>query len=253
MELSWTTFSLDIVNFLILVWILKHFFYTPVRRVIERRRRNIEDSLAQAEQKRAEAKQLEEQYQLRLEDWDKEKKQSREKLRDEIAAERERMMAELKESVGREREKERVLEQRRTAEFKRHVEEQAVSHGTEFASRLLSRVAGPELQDRLFRLLVGELPNISDEQRETLQSIEPNGQPQFRVISAYPIDAGQRRELERKLGEVTGKDISCEYQQDEALIAGFRIHTGPMVLRANLQDELQLFSKAGNVGENAAG
>jgi F-type H+-transporting ATPase subunit b len=35
-ELNWTTFVLEILNFLVLVWLLKHFFYQPVKGVIAR-------------------------------------------------------------------------------------------------------------------------------------------------------------------------------------------------------------------------
>ena len=42
MELSWSTFFLEIINFLVLVWILKRFLYKPVMDVIARRREGIE-------------------------------------------------------------------------------------------------------------------------------------------------------------------------------------------------------------------
>ena len=47
LELNWSTLLLEIINFLILVWILKHFFYKPVLAVIARRR-SIEESLNDA-------------------------------------------------------------------------------------------------------------------------------------------------------------------------------------------------------------
>ena len=37
MQLDWTTFILEIVNFLVLLWILKRFFFRPVREAIARR------------------------------------------------------------------------------------------------------------------------------------------------------------------------------------------------------------------------
>ena len=48
MELNWSTFVLEILNFLVLVWILKRFLYKPVLAVIARRREGIEKSLAEA-------------------------------------------------------------------------------------------------------------------------------------------------------------------------------------------------------------
>lgn len=38
MQIDWTTFVLEIVNFLALVWLLKRFLYTPVLDVLARRR-----------------------------------------------------------------------------------------------------------------------------------------------------------------------------------------------------------------------
>ena len=38
MELDWTTFILEIINFLVLVWILHRFLYQPVMNVIAQRR-----------------------------------------------------------------------------------------------------------------------------------------------------------------------------------------------------------------------
>ena len=62
MELNLSTFLLEIVNFLVLVWILKRFLYKPVMGVIERRKVGIEQTLAQAEDKTREATALREQY-----------------------------------------------------------------------------------------------------------------------------------------------------------------------------------------------
>jgi F-type H+-transporting ATPase subunit b len=66
MNFDWTTFALEVVNFLILVWILKHFFYRPVLAVIETRRAENEKNLAQADTLRSEAQSLKDEYANRL-------------------------------------------------------------------------------------------------------------------------------------------------------------------------------------------
>ena len=38
MGLDWSTFLLELVNFLILIWILKRFLYAPVKAAVEARR-----------------------------------------------------------------------------------------------------------------------------------------------------------------------------------------------------------------------
>ena len=52
MELNWSTFILEIINFLVLIWILKRFLYKPVLDVIARRRAGIEKTLSDAREMR---------------------------------------------------------------------------------------------------------------------------------------------------------------------------------------------------------
>ncbi|HKJ22776.1 MAG TPA: F0F1 ATP synthase subunit delta [Gammaproteobacteria bacterium] len=246
MELTWSTFILEIINFLVLVWVLKRFFYAPVRRVIDQRREAIEQSIAQAEGKRAEAKALEDQYQSRLAEWEQEKKQARERLQNEMAAERERLLAELNTGLDKEKEKRRILDERRAGEFRRHAEEQALSQGARFAARILAETAGQDVQDRLLAMLVNELPRLSEQDRAALGGGHGGG-PSIKVTGAYPLNDAQRLALEDALKAVSGAAVSCEYREDPAVIAGVRISAGALVLRANVQDELQFFGEVSNV------
>ncbi|MBE9486855.1 MAG: ATPase, partial [Chloroflexi bacterium] len=92
MELSWSTFLLEIINFLVLVWILKRFLYKPVLDVIARRRTGIEDRLAETQRLHDEADTLKTEYENRLADWNQERQQSRDALAQELNEERARQM-----------------------------------------------------------------------------------------------------------------------------------------------------------------
>ena len=253
MELNFSTYILEIINFLILVWILKHFFYAPVMKVIERRRISIEDSLAKAEAMRAEAKQVEEQYQSRLAQWEEEKKSAREIMHKEINEERARLMEAIHSSLDKEREKAKVLEDRRLSEERRKRELQALTQAAQFTSKLLDRVAGPELDQKLCGMLLEELPYLPPEQKQMLRNVFAAGeapaaaQAPVKVTSAYPMEERCRDTFKAALTELAGKSISCEFAQDPELVAGVRINIGPLVLRANLHDELNLFVESAHV------
>ena len=123
MELSWPTFFLEIINFLVLVWILKRFLYKPVLEAIAQRKAVIDKTLADAKAKEAGAQALEQQYQNRLADWENEKEKLRAGVAEEISAQRAQMMAALENSLKQEREKARVLEERRLNELQSKAEE----------------------------------------------------------------------------------------------------------------------------------
>jgi F-type H+-transporting ATPase subunit b len=243
-ELSWPTFFLEIINFLVLVWILKRFLYKPVLEAIAQRKAAIEKSLTDANAKEAGARALAEQYQNRLAEWDREKEKLRAQVAEEISAQRVQMMAALENSLKQEREKARVLEERRLSDLQSKVEEEGRAKGVQFTARLLARAASSELEARLVSLALEDLPLLSEEQIEALRSVSQQPGLHVKVTSAFPLSAPQRGVIAQKLKDVTQESVAVEFNQDNGLLAGLRISVGPWVLRANLEDELKFFAEA---------
>jgi F-type H+-transporting ATPase subunit b len=244
MEFSWTTFVLEVINFLVLLWILKRFLYKPVLEAIARRKAAIEKTLADSHAVQSDAQALKRQYESRLEDWEREKEKARTQLRDELKEERVRLMAELKFALEQEREKNRVLEQRRNDELGRAVEGEALAQGRRFLARLVSRFASPELESKIIEVVMEDLPRLSDEKKQAIRAAHEAPGSKVRLSSAFPVLGDQRDALMRAIDDLVGQPVRCELIQDTHLIAGVRISIGPWVLRANLQDELKDFSEA---------
>lgn len=241
MELNWSTVVLEILNFLVLVWILKRFLYQPVLDVIARRQAGIEKTLADAEARHEEAVSLQEQYEGRLAEWSKERQQAREKLSRELAAEHDRKLAELQTDLEQEREKARVAGVRRQADAVRKLEETALLQGTRFTTRLLQAAAGPELEARLVDLAINGLTALPAERISALRNSYGKPLDAVRVASAFPLADDQRQRLGQALASIAGEEIPQHFEQDSALLAGVRISIGAWVLGVNLQDELKGF------------
>lgn len=238
MQLDWSTIVLEIINFLVLVWLLKRFLYQPLLQAIARRKAEIEASIASAETKRAEADSLRQQYQNRLGDWEHERAAARAALQGKLEVERRRRLDELQTAIESERQKARVADERRLAEAQRRGEQQAVMYSARFAAKLLSRLSGVELDTRLVSWATEALAQVAPERRAAVQN-SAAGAREAQVLSARPLGDDARRALEAALRELCGVPVAFTYREDPALIAGLRIMMGPWVLRANLQDELQ--------------
>lgn len=244
MQFDWTTFVLEILNFLILIWILKRFLYQPVLQAIARRKTVIEQTLADATKEKTDALALEQQYRTRLDMWEQEKAGLREKMLGELRAERERHFTELQEALGRERERNRVLDERRAQDLERQRGDRAKAKGAAFVARVLGRVATPGLETRLIDAAIEDLRALSDQQREPIRSAAANPNLAVSITTAFPLQDEQRRRIESALNEVAGKAVAPEYAQDAKLQAGLRVCVGPWILQANLEDELKFFTEA---------
>jgi len=225
------------------VWILKRFLYKPVLDIIARRRAGIESQLAEAGRLHEEADSLKADYENRLADWDHERRQLRDSLAQELDAERARQMEAVQAALAEEREKARVAEARQRAEAGRRTEHQALQQGAQFATRLLARAAGPQLEERLSDLLLDELSTLSSERIAALATQWGEPPAAIRVASAFALPADRRQRLEKALHRVTGVDVPVEYEQDPALLAGLHITIGAWVLHTDVRDELKGFAE----------
>lgn len=244
MDFDWSTFFLEIINFLILVWILKRFLYHPILGVVAKRRAGVEKTLADARRIETEAGELKQQSLRELAQWEQEKEAAKARLREELAAERERLMTELETAVAEERERRRVLDERRQRDFKRAAEEQGIDQGAAFSARLLGRLATPELEARLYALLLEDLRSLRAEDKRAVADAAAVPGLQIKVQSAFALDAARRGELAQALSEVAGMTLPVEYRENPELVAGLQVSIGPWILHANLRDELKFFSGA---------
>jgi len=242
LELNTSTFILEIANFLILVWILKRFFYQPVLDIIARRQASIEATLAEANAVRSEAREQQHRYQDRLADWEREKQTAQGELDSEIRRQREQQLADLESDLAMVREKELVLVQRKLEGERQQLVDSALQQSARFATQLLSAAAGPEVERGLIRLLLDELNKLPAEQREKLRTVNNATADKTVITSAYALDQPTRRALEKLCREILPTNDEFHYQQDPAILAGVRIDLGSWVLGANLQDELNGFT-----------
>jgi len=241
-EANWTTFLLEAVNFLVLVWILKHFLYKPVLGVIEKRRAAIEASLAEAKKTKADAEALDKQSRDRLDALDRERQAARDALDKEIAALRQRRTDELVANLEQERERGRVLAERRTADEDRRREGQAVQAGVAFTAKLLARVAGPDLEARLVDMAVQDLLALPPERAEALRAAVPAGTTAV-VTTSLPLEGDRRKALTSALEALLmGAAPTWEFREDVGVVCGVRVSLGPWVLKASLADELEFFA-----------
>jgi F-type H+-transporting ATPase subunit b len=248
LELNWTTFVLEIVNFLVLVWILKHFLYKPVLDVIARRRAGIEKTLADAGERQANAEQLKQQYEGRLTEWERERQQAHEAMLQELEDERARRMQELQASLDQQQQRAQVAEERRRADERRQLEETALDQAARFASRLLEQASGPDTQARLVELAITDLGRLPDEKIEAMRNNFGRAPGEIIVTSAFELAGDQRQRLEKALGGLTEADLPLRFELQPDLLAGLRINIGSWVLELNIRDELRGFVELADHG-----
>ena len=241
MTLDWSTFFLQIINFLALVWILKHFLYKPILATLAQRRAAIAKTLEQAQAAEARANALRTDFENRLTDWAQQKAMARAAFDSELEAERMRQTEALNQTLASESERHAALEARQREALQRSLEAEALTQGGQFVSALLARLAGPELEAKLVELFLADLPGLSASELASLRA----NPPQASVSSAFPLSTGQREALAAALAAQLGVPVMLSFSEDPALLAGLRIALGAWQLNLSLADELRFYTRSG--------
>jgi len=84
MQLDWSTLALEILNFLVLVWLLQRFLYRPILKVVTARQVAIEATTQCAHETQEKAAALQAQYESRLQTWEQERAKARADLQEEL-------------------------------------------------------------------------------------------------------------------------------------------------------------------------
>ncbi|MFC7049822.1 F0F1 ATP synthase subunit delta [Emcibacter nanhaiensis] len=243
MQIDLTTFILELINFVVLVWLLHRFLYRPIQAVMARRRQAIEDSVQEAADQKQQADDLRTTYEKRLADWQREQDRERAELDKELADERERKLEEVRQAVEEEKQRLAATTAKKEADARRRMEKQARAKGMDFAAKFLERLSGAELDRRLAEVLVEDIKAWPDEKLESLKTALAETEGQMTIASPRDLPLEVKQQLEKTFSEATGVACKLSYLQDESLIAGLSVTIGPWVLQANVRDELAWFTE----------
>lgn len=218
MQIDWLTVSAQMVNFLVLAWLLKRFLYRPVLDAMGKREARIASRLGEAQQREADAQVemlayrekadgLEREREARLAEAraaaERERRDLLESARAEIRTSRERWQQEL----GREKE-----------DFRNALERELAESAIDVARRVLADLAGAELERETLAMLVRRLESLPGEERKALAAA-----PQLRLATAFEADAKTLESLGKAIAGVLGAKVELQWVREPELVFGVEL------------------------------
>lgn len=246
MQFDWTTFVLEILNFLVLMWILRHFLYRPVLALLDARRQHIQDEKLSAEQIRTEAEALRKQYQSQLDGWSKKQETGRQQLEEELNQARVAGLENLAKSLDEEETRLRARNEALTAVHEAGLIRAAAVTAYSQAAALLQRLASPQLTHAIVGIFLEDLADLPAAEQAVLHKAASSltADSATKIISAHSLDTAQRAAIGQALSTATGYELQYTFQEDPALIAGLCVVIGECRLDANIAGELAFFRRS---------
>ncbi|MCJ7603013.1 MAG: F0F1 ATP synthase subunit delta [Desulfobulbaceae bacterium] len=243
MGIDWFTLCAQIINFLILVWLLKKVLYQPVLNAMAERQAKIAARLNEAEEKAAQAEHekgkfldLQQQLKSSVAGEMRRAKEEADQFRDELIA-----------SVRREIEQNRTQWlaslAREKESFLRETSMTIAKGFHKLANNTLRDLAGDDLEQRILAVFLSELGKLSQKDNEQISRHIAETGDDVLVTSAFVLSDSLQDEINRRLGSIWGENLHNRFVVDESLLAGIHIEVAGKKIQWDAGNYLEKFEK----------
>ncbi len=223
MNIDWFTFAAQIVNFLILIWILQRFLYRPIQKVMEERRNRIRSQVEESDKKLQEASLREEEIRKHEKEMEREREELLARSREEARHQKQTLLEEARADV----EKQRTLwfedlEKERSAflgELKRRSAQQIHS----ILRRALTDLADEELEERMAAAFIDKLRSMDSDVRDSILRSREMEEVIIGIASARPLPEKLRKRIQKAVHDEISLEAQVRFEEDPHLISGIQM------------------------------
>ena len=243
MQIDFFTFFAQIVNFLILIYLLRRFLYGPITRAMAGREGRIAARFAAAEAQKQQAEQEGEQYRAQRRELAEKRDELLAEVRIEASDLRKAMVQDVRQDVealraqwyeALEHERYALLQELRTR----------ISQQVMFASRrTLAHLANADLEQAIVDSFLEQIKQLGPQPRPAYMPQDQTTAEQLVVRSSFALSVVARRKLSAALqahynGAANGTPPPIRFEQSEDLICGIEVEGRDRRIGWNVSDYL---------------
>jgi len=223
MLIDWFTVGAQVLNFLILVWLMKRYLYKPIIKAIDAREKRIAAELADADAKKAEAQKEREEFQHKNQEFDQQHDALLKKATDEAGAERQRLLEEARQDADS------LLAKRRDAltreqqtlndDIIRWTQKQVFA----ISRKALADLSGANLENRMTEAFIQRLRGLAGAGKEQLETALKTSKQPALVRSAFDLPPEQQAAIQKAINETFSADIHIQFETLTELVSGIEL------------------------------
>jgi F-type H+-transporting ATPase subunit b len=244
MLIDWFTVGAQVLNFLVLVWLMKRFLYKPVLDAIDAREKRIAQSLADAALKQSAAEKERDTFQVKNADFDRQRAELLSNAQNDIHAERQRLLDEARQAADALRLKRQDALVSEMQNLHQDIARRSREEVYAIADKVLTELAGATLQVRMVEVFTNRLRALDDNEKAGLAKAMVTSRADVCVRSAFELTPLQREELQSALQTTLTHDVSLGFDTTPELISGIELTANGWKLPWNIADFLDAMERS---------
>jgi F-type H+-transporting ATPase subunit b len=223
--INWFTVAAQIVNFLILVALLKHFLYGPIVAGMTAREERIAAQLAEARQKKQEAGEEEAALRRKVREIEDQRQEMLTEAGRQAEAHKQELFSQARQEVEQIRQKWAAALTREKETFLQDLKQRLAQEVVAISRRTLQEMADLTLEQRLTGIFLERLRLLSLDKQAAIQEsiIEAGGE--LSVTTAFELSDEARQKIASQVQELFGRNLTLRFATSGELLAGIELLT----------------------------
>ncbi|MEO8760236.1 MAG: F0F1 ATP synthase subunit B [Bacteroidia bacterium] len=224
MSINWFTVIAQVVNFLILVWLLKRYLYKPILKAIDDREKKITSKIEDANKKDADAKREREEFEKKNADFDKQKKGLMDDAVAEVKTKREDLLDKAKKDADDLRKKLEDIVKEEQKHLGDEITQKVKTEVFSIAEKLLKELADASLEEKIVAVFIEKLKNLDDEEKKKLIETFKGSKADIIIQSAFELDKPQQTEIEKVVKKMLHTTSDFKFKTAPELVSGIELN-----------------------------
>jgi F-type H+-transporting ATPase subunit b len=225
MNINWFTVIAQVINFLLLVWLLKKFLYKPILNAIDEREKKIRDKLKDADAQKAAAQKEQDDFKKQQEDFDQQKKALMDKAVADANTQKQQLMDAAKTEADNMRTNMEKAAKEKQENDNNEMSEKIQQQVFAITRKALADIASISLEEQSANTFNKHLKELKDDEKKQFIDAFKSNSNAILVRSAFDLPAKQQDEINDAVNVLLSADTQLQFKTTPGIISGIELST----------------------------
>ena len=243
MKINWFTVIAQVINFLVLVWLLKRYLYKPILNAIDEREKKIAGQLKDADDKKEAAIKQQDDFTKKNSDFDQQKKELMDKAIADANTQHQKLLDEAKDEANKLTAKLEAASKEKQETENTEIVKKTQKEVFAITRKALTEIASVSLEEQSVSTFIKRLNESKDEEKKQFIEAFKSNANTILVRSAFDIPVKQQHGITKAVDAILETKSSLQFKTAPGIISGIELTTNGYKLAWSFSEYLNSLEK----------
>mgnify|MGYP001550084175 FL=1 len=239
MKIHWVTFACQVVNFFVLVFLLRRFLYQPIIEAMDNREAKIAAQLEDAEKAQIAAEDAEKEFKKQRKELDEKRSELMAQAEQEAEGRKKDLVHKARAEVDDLQTRWRESLRQEKESFLKELRQRSGEQLWAMARRILSDLANAELERQIVDVFVDRVNTLEETVTSSLKEVIASKENAVNVHSSFALPESSLNKVSQALKDKIDKSMNINFIVSDDVVAGIELKASGHKIAWSVGDYLQ--------------